>query len=140
MKKEKQIKQIKENIGPTEILQIFPNARKYKTNFTTKYRNRKQWKRPDLQEIHSVIPGVVTSLLVEVGAHVSKGEMVMVYEAMKMQNIIRAPFDGTIETIFVQPGERVAKGVVMIYIKSDVEFIYDELADDLSVFVPDPVV
>lgn len=140
MKKEKQIKQIKEDIGPTEILQIFPNARKYKTNFTTKYRNRKQWKRPDLQEIHSVIPGVVTSLLVEVGAHVSKGEMVMVYEAMKMQNIIRAPFDGTIETIFVQPGERVAKGVVMIYIKSDVEFIYDELADDLSVFVPDPVV
>ena len=30
-----------------EILQIFPDARKYKTTYTTKYRNRKVWKKPD---------------------------------------------------------------------------------------------
>lgn len=50
----------------------------------------------------------------------------MVYEAMKMQNIIRAPFDGTIEKIHVKNGEKTAKGVLMIYLKSDVPFEVDE--------------
>ena len=123
-----------------ETLQIFPNARNYKTNLTKKYRNRKQWKRPDPQEILSVIPGVVTSFSVEIGSHVNKGDEIMIYEAMKMQNIIRAPFDGTVEQIFVKTGEKVAKGVVMMYLKSDVEFVYEDINDDLSAIVPDPVV
>ncbi len=123
-----------------ETLQIFPNARNYKTNLTKKYRNRKQWKRPDPQEILSVIPGVVTSFSVELGSHVNKGDEIMIYEAMKMQNIIRAPFDGTVEQIFVKTGEKVAKGVVMMYLKSDVEFVYEDINDDLSAIVPDPVV
>jgi biotin carboxyl carrier protein len=105
-----------------EILQIFPDARKYKTTFTTKYKNRKVWKKPDLQEIKSVIPGVVTSFTVKEGDHVQKGEELMIYEAMKMQNIILAPFDGTIEKILVKEREKLAKGVIMIYLKSDVKF------------------
>ena len=134
----------KHKINPEEMtvyetLQIFPNSRNYKTNLTTKYRNRKQWKRPDPQEILSVIPGVVTSFSVEIGSHINKGEEIMIYEAMKMQNIIRAPFDGTVEQIFVKTGEKVAKGVVMMYLKSDVEFVYEDINDDLSAIVPDPV-
>ena len=135
----------KNKINPEEMtvyetLQIFPNARNYKTNLTKKYRNRKEWKRPDPQEILSVIPGVVTSFSVELGSHVNKGDEIMIYEAMKMQNIIRAPFDGTVEQIFVKTGEKVAKGVVMMYLKSDVEFVYEDINDDLSAIVPDPVV
>ena len=135
----------KNKINPEEMtvyetLQIFPNARNYKTNLTKKYRNRKQWKRPDPQEILSVIPGVVTSFSVELGSHVNNGDEIMIYEAMKMQNIIRAPFDGTVEQIFVKTGEKVAKGVVMMYLKSDVEFVYEDINDDLSAIVPDPVV
>jgi len=135
----------KNKINPEEMtvyetLQIFPNARNYKTNLTKKYRNRKQWKRPDPQEILSVIPGVVTSFSVELGSHVNKGDEIMIYEAMKTQNIIRAPFDGTVEQIFVKTGEKVAKGVVMMYLKSDVEFVYEDINDDLSAIVPDPVV
>ena len=129
-----------EEMTVNETLQIFPNARNYKTNLTKKYRNRKQWKRPDPQEILSVIPGVVTSFSVELGSHVNKGDEIMIYEAMKMQNIIRAPFDGTVEQIFVKTGEKVAKGVVMMYLKSDVEFVYEDINDDLSAIVPDPVV
>lgn len=87
-----------------------------------------------------MIPGVVTSFSVELGSHVNKGDEIMIYEAMKMQNIIRAPFDGTVEQIFVKTGEKVAKGVVMMYLKSDVEFVYEDINDDLSAIVPDPVV
>ncbi len=115
-----------------EILQIFPDARKYKTTYTTKYRNRKAWKKPDLQEIKSVIPGVVTSFTVKEGDHVQKGEELMIYEAMKMQNIILAPFDGTVEKILVKEKEKLAKGVIMIYLKSDAIFETDE--DAISTF------
>ncbi len=106
-----------------ETLQIFPGARIYKTNLTKKVRNRKIWKKPDLQEIYSIIPGTVTEIMVKVGDHVVKGDKIMVYEAMKMQNIIRAPFDGTVEKIFVNEGEKLAKGTLMIYLKADVDFL-----------------
>jgi len=95
----------------------------YKTNLTKKVRNRKVWKRPDLQEIFSIIPGTVTEIMVKVGDHVTKGDKIMVYEAMKMQNIIRAPFDGTIEKILVNEGEKLAKGTLMIYLKADIDFL-----------------
>jgi len=106
-----------------ESMQVSPNARIYKTNLTNKVRNRKPWKRPDPQEIFSIIPGTVTAINVCIADHISKGDKLMVYEAMKMQSIIRAPFDGTIEKIFVKEGEKLAKGVLMIYLKSDVEFV-----------------
>ena len=92
---------------------------KYETLLTKKVKNRKFWKKPDLQEIYSIIPGTVSVIKVRVGDHVDKGTEMMEYEAMKMQNIIRAPFDGTVVRIYVNEGEKLAKGVLMIYLKSD---------------------
>lgn len=123
----------KEASEPTEkekikydIIQVFPDARKYKTTYTKKYINRVPWKRPDLQEIKSIIPGVVTSLEVKVGDHVKKGDHIMTFEAMKMLNLVLAPFDGVVKAIFVKEGEKVPKGGVMIYLKSDKEFAVTE--------------
>ncbi|MEN6618079.1 MAG: acetyl-CoA carboxylase biotin carboxyl carrier protein subunit [Rikenellaceae bacterium] len=93
----------------------------YKTNLTKKMRNRKPWKRQDLQEIFSIIPGTVSEIKVKIADHVTEGDQLMVYEAMKMQNIIKAPFDGTVDKIFVKEGEKLAKGAIMIYLKSDAE-------------------
>ena len=90
------------------------------------------WKKPDLQEIKSVIPGVVTSFTVKEGDHVQKGEELMIYEAMKMQNIILAPFDGTVEKILVKEREKLAKGVIMIYLTSDAKFETDEDTTSIS--------
>jgi len=87
MKKEK--KTLAEKVE-YETLQIFPDASKYKTILTKKVRKRKLWKRPDLQEIHSIIPGTVSEIKINIADHVKKGDELMVYEAMKMQNIIRA--------------------------------------------------
>ncbi|EKD32494.1 MAG: hypothetical protein ACD_77C00082G0007, partial [uncultured bacterium] len=55
-----------------------------------------------------------------------KGEELMIYEAMKMQNIILAPFNGTVEKILVKEREKLAKGVIMIYLTSDEKFETDE--------------
>ncbi len=104
-----------------DIMQIFPEARKYKTTLTKKFVNRKVWKRPDPQEIKSIIPGVVISLEVKEGDHVTKGAHLMTFEAMKMMNLVLAPFDGTIKKILVKEGAKVPKGVVMIYLESEYE-------------------
>ncbi|MDP3435874.1 MAG: acetyl-CoA carboxylase biotin carboxyl carrier protein subunit [Bacteroidales bacterium] len=130
----------KEASEPTEkikydIIQVFPDARKYKTTYTKKYINRVPWKRPDLQQIKSIIPGVVTSLEVKTGDHVKKGDHIMTFEAMKMLNLVLAPFDGVVETILVKEGEKVPKGGVMIYLKSDHEFATTEdavISNDLG--------
>lgn len=114
------------NTEEYELFQIFPDAGKYKTKLTSKVRNHKPWKRPDPQEIFSIIPGTVSAIKIGVSDHIEKGEELMEYEAMKMQNIIKAPFAGTVEKIFVKEGEKLAKGVLMIYLKSDKEFVAGE--------------
>ena len=58
--------------------------------------------------------GTVVTLLVEIGATVSKGETLMVMEAMKMEHTIDAPGDGTVSEFFYQPGELVDGGAELL--------------------------
>jgi biotin carboxyl carrier protein len=115
-----------------DALQIFPGARVFKTTLTKKFRERKNWKRPDVQEVKSIIPGVVTSLEVKEGDHVEEGEHIITFEAMKMQNIVLAPFAGTVNKIHVTPGQKIAKGVPMLYLLAD-ETPQEYHEDDINV-------
>jgi biotin carboxyl carrier protein len=56
------------------------------------------------------LPGVIKSIAVRPGQKVSSGDALLVIEAMKMDNIIRASRDGTVETIHVGKGHQVAYG------------------------------
>lgn len=62
------------------------------------------------------LPGTVTAVKVKMGQHVSKGETVVVLEAMKMQNNIEAEADGIITSIPVSQGESVMEGNVLVTI------------------------
>lgn len=95
-------------------IQIFAEGRKYRTLFTKKFMERKKWAAPDPGKIISHIPGEVESIIVKPGQKVKKGEKLMIYEAMKMKNIIAAPFDGTIKSVEVQGGNKLPKGAVLI--------------------------
>ena len=50
---------------------------------------------------------------VEPGASVSAGDLICVVEAMKMENEITAPRDGSIATVNVNPGATVGVGTVV---------------------------
>jgi len=52
----------------------------------------------------SPMPGTLISLAVAEGDHVEAGQELCIVEAMKMQNIIRAPRAGTIGKINIAPG------------------------------------
>ena len=61
----------------------------------------------DHGEIVSPMPGKVIKINVKEGKKVKKGDIIMVVEAMKMENNIVAPKDGKVEKINVKAGEMV---------------------------------
>lgn len=65
----------------------------------------------------STMPGLVLEILVEPGQTVSVGDSLMVLEAMKMENVLKAAADGTITTIKCEVGKPVEKGQTLIEIQ-----------------------
>ena len=63
--------------------------------------------------IKAPMPGKVMSIKVKAGEQVSKGDTIMVFEAMKMENSVVAPQDGTIASIKVEVGSEFESGAVL---------------------------
>jgi acetyl/propionyl-CoA carboxylase alpha subunit len=66
------------------------------------------------QGLEAPMPGRVIAVKVQPGQAVSRGEEILVVEAMKMENAIRAPQDGVVKSISVQVGDMVGPGVVLV--------------------------
>jgi biotin carboxyl carrier protein len=60
------------------------------------------------------MPGKILRIHVEVGVVVKKGQAIMVMEAMKMENEIKSPQDGTIKEIKVSEGHAVETGAELV--------------------------
>ncbi|MFN4308605.1 sodium-extruding oxaloacetate decarboxylase subunit alpha [Sulfurihydrogenibium azorense] len=72
-----------------------------------------------LGDVSSPVPGKVTSIKVNLGDRVKKGDVVLTVEAMKMENEIHAPIDGTVSDIFVKVGDNVNPDECLIRITPD---------------------
>ena len=59
------------------------------------------------------MPGNILAVNVQNGAAVKKGDVLMVLEAMKMENEIMAPADGTVTAVSVQKGATVEAGTAL---------------------------
>jgi propionyl-CoA carboxylase alpha chain len=66
------------------------------------------------RQIISPMPGLIVSVAVETGQEVKAGEMVLIVEAMKMQNIIRAERDGKVKMVGPKAGDSVAADEVLV--------------------------
>ncbi len=67
--------------------------------------------------ISSTIPGKVVSLHVSVGDEVKEGDVLMILEAMKMQNEIRAPLLGTVTEVNCESGDSVEANTPLVVIE-----------------------
>jgi len=67
-------------------------------------------------EVHAIIPGVVVGVSVVAGDEVVAGQQLLAIEAMKMQNELRAPRDGTVERVAVAVGQRIEVGDLLLVI------------------------
>ena len=64
--------------------------------------------------VKAPMPGLVLNIMVEPGQTVSKGDPLLILEAMKMENVIKAAGDGTVKLIAVNKGAAVEKGHLLL--------------------------
>jgi biotin carboxyl carrier protein len=65
-------------------------------------------------DIKAPMPGLVLEVAVEAGQSVIKGDKVLILEAMKMENVIKASGDGKVKAIHIKKGTAVEKGQLLI--------------------------
>ena len=68
------------------------------------------------QTVTSPLPGVIIEVSVKEGQAVKAGQKVAVIEAMKMENEIQAPADGTVTAVLVGKGDSVLEGAPVVKI------------------------
>ena len=66
--------------------------------------------------VASPLPGVILELCVKEGDAVKSGQKLLVLEAMKMENVIEAPDNGTVKSIKVNKGDSVLEGAPLVII------------------------
>ena len=67
-----------------------------------------------VEVIQAPMPGLIVNILCETGQSVTKGDSLLVMEAMKMENIIKSPGNGIIHKIFVSKGQSVNKNQTLL--------------------------
>jgi len=70
--------------------------------------------RSRVSDLKAPMPGLVLDVSVGAGESVSKGDGLLILEAMKMENIIKSPTDGVIKSIVVSKGETVEKNQLIL--------------------------
>jgi biotin carboxyl carrier protein len=72
---------------------------------------------PRRQDVKTSMPGRIVDVLAEEGDKVKKNQAVVILEAMKMQNEIKAPQDGTILRLGPKPGDPVEAGALLFTVE-----------------------
>jgi pyruvate carboxylase len=100
-----------------ELSKIALESGVFETRVTKKFLRRKPYEKQDPRIIKALIPGVVAAVETAVGKAVKQGDTLLILEAMKMLNRIKAPVNGTVKALRVAAGEKVVKGRVLIEIE-----------------------
>jgi biotin carboxyl carrier protein len=89
----------------------------YRTTLTKKFANRTPYTPPDSRKVVAFIPGTILKVYVKDGHKVKKGDVLLVLQAMKMDNHLLASRNGTIKKVYVKQGEVVPKHYLLIELK-----------------------
>lgn len=67
-----------------------------------------------VDDIKAPMPGLVVDIRVENGQRIKKGDAVVVLEAMKMENILKATADALVKSVQVKKGSKVEKNEILV--------------------------
>lgn len=107
-------------IKTTEIAPKTPEARTIPAVTSAATPVSEQVKVPETADgnpVEAPMPGTILDIKVKTGDMVKKGQLLVILEAMKMENEIYAPTDGTIVQILVSKGSSVNTNETMIVLK-----------------------
>jgi acetyl/propionyl-CoA carboxylase alpha subunit len=65
-------------------------------------------------ELRAPMPGLIVDIRVEEGQKVANGEPLVVLKAMKMENVLKSPHEGTIKKILVMKNQKIEKDAVIL--------------------------
>jgi biotin carboxyl carrier protein len=108
-------------VGPAEARWVFLDGRVYVIDVSTGGRGGAASRRTRLHDdemaLASPMPATVAAIHVREGQPVSRGDLLVMLEAMKMELPIRAPRDGRVTVIACRIGELVQPGVRLVEIQ-----------------------
>ena len=67
-----------------------------------------------IRDIKAPMPGLILDILVKPGQDIKAGDPLLILEAMKMENVIKAPADSTVKELNKKKGDSVDKGEILI--------------------------
>jgi biotin carboxyl carrier protein len=102
--------------GPPDDRWVFADGRVTRVEIVSNDR-RPSGRRSAAHDMSAPMPATVVNILVEPGAHVAKGDTVLMLEAMKMELPIRASRNGIVRAVMCKPGELVQPGVNLVEIE-----------------------
>jgi len=69
------------------------------------------------EPVNAPMPGTVLEIRVAAGEAVKKDQVILILEAMKMENEIVSPRDGVVSSISAEKGSSIAAGTVLMYLQ-----------------------
>lgn len=67
-----------------------------------------------IRSLNAPMPGLVLKVFVDTGTEINTGDNLVILEAMKMENVLKASGAGKVKTIPAKPGDKVEKGQTLI--------------------------
>ncbi len=86
----------------------------YETLLTRKFEHRTHYIPTDPRLVRCVIPGVVRKIYVHRGQRVSRGQTLLMLEAMKMENDVLSPMEGVVHEVQAVTGTLATKGALLV--------------------------
>ena len=80
------------------------------------YKSSAKKRTASADQILAPMPGKITKINVSTGQTVQVGDVLIVMEAMKMENILKSPADGVVKSVKVIKGDKVDKNQVMVFL------------------------
>ncbi len=97
-----------------ENIKLNIDGTEYTTGTSRTFQMRKPYSVPNHNQIKAPIPGTCISIEVVVGQKVKRGDILVLFNAMKMHNRVVAPHDGTVKEIQISKGQVFKKGTVLV--------------------------
>ena len=106
--------------GPANARWVFLNGRVYLID-TTRGDARRPAQEDDAVALASPMPAKVAAVKVEAGQQVTRGDLLIMLEAMKMELPLRAPRDGRVKSVACRPGDLVQPGVPLLELEPELD-------------------